>query len=315
MAEDYDYDPGPWRGHDFKSARASYDKHVGRSYADASAKGKKAADLVPDSITTQSFAPVVIMCDVTGSMGTWPATMFSKMPYLDIEGKEYLGPDMEISFMAVGDATCDKYPVQVRPFSKGTDLKDQLEELVIERGGGGGHHESYELGALYCARNVHMPNAVNPIFIFIADEAPYDVVPRERAANAAKVTVQANMSADEVFAELKEKFSVYLVHKSYTRTDTRSEWVRLIGEERIADLDDPSRIVDVIFGILARETNRVDYFKKEIEGRQEKHQVDTVYKALKTVHALPGPGDKPGIGHSTLHRPSGGSKSKGLLGD
>ena len=46
-------------------------------------------------------------------------------------------------------------------------------------------------------------------------------------------------------------------------------------------------MVDVIFGILAKDTGRVDYFRKEIEARQKAGQVKTVYKALETVHALP----------------------------
>jgi hypothetical protein len=32
-------------------------------------------------------------------MGDWPATMFSKLPYLENEGKEYLGEDFEICLL------------------------------------------------------------------------------------------------------------------------------------------------------------------------------------------------------------------------
>ena len=35
MSEAGDYDPGVWKGYDFKSARAKFDVHAGRSYADA----------------------------------------------------------------------------------------------------------------------------------------------------------------------------------------------------------------------------------------------------------------------------------------
>lgn len=312
MAEDADYNPGDWAGHDFKSARAFYDDHAGRSYKDASAKGTTAASLVSDKLTTQSFAPLVVQVDVTGSMGEWPKIMFSKLPYLDLEGKEYLGADMEISFAAVGDATCDTYPVQVQPFGSGTALKDNLTKLVIEGGGGGGGTESYELGALFYARNVEMPNAIRPIFIFVADEMPYTRVSKHLAAKAAKVALSEDLTVDQVFAELKEKYAVYLVHKPYSDPATRQEWVRLIGEDHIADLADPERVVDVIFGILAREKGRLDYFRKEIEGRQKKHQVDTVYKALKTIHAG-GAVAVRGPGKSTLHTPTGGKPAKGLL--
>lgn len=92
MSEAGDYTPAPcWSGHNFKSARRAYDDVVDRSYNDAVSKGVDRGDLVPDSLTTDCEAPLVIVCDVTGSMGEWPATIFSKLPYLEFEAKEYLG--------------------------------------------------------------------------------------------------------------------------------------------------------------------------------------------------------------------------------
>ena len=313
MAEDADYRPGAWSGHSFVDARAAYDANATRTYATAVATGVTAESLVPDRLVTQSTSPLVVQVDVTGSMGAWPKTIFSKLPYLDIEGKTYLGPDMEISFAAVGDAYSDKFPLQVEEFGSGTVLETRLANLKVEGGGGGSHHETYELGALYYARNVDMPNAVRPIFIFVADEAPYDQVPVAKAREVCKVKIERVLTVDEVFAELKIKYSVYLVHKSFPGGETRKEWVRLIGEDHIADLDDPERVVDVIFGILAKETGKVDYFKSEIEGRQTPVQVQTTYKALGTVHKASA--DVPAVigGKSTMHRPSGGKPTKGLL--
>lgn len=289
MAETSDYDPGPWKGHDFKSARVAYDKHAGRSYTEAVKEGKKASDLVPKGIKTKSESPLVIACDVTGSMGEWPATIFSKLPYLEMEGKEYLGETMEISFAAIGDAVRgDKYPLQVRPFVQGTGLTDELKALVIEGGGGGGGEESYDLAAEYYAENVEMPNAVRkPIFIFIGDEGLYDELTTDIAEDFAKVKLKKNINLEEIFSNLKKIYNVYVVRKAYGSGDSyiQAQWARLIGEDHICPLDDANRVVDVIFGILARETGRVDYFKKEIGDRQKPEQVNVVMKSLKTVHA------------------------------
>jgi len=289
MAETSDYDPGPWRGHDFKDARVAYDKHAGRSYGEAVAAGKKALDLVPKGIKTKSESPLVIACDVTGSMGEWPATIFSKLPYLEKEGQEYLGESMEISFAAIGDAVKgDKYPLQVRPFVQGTGLADEIKALVIEGGGGGGGQESYDLAAEYYAENVDMPNAVRrPIFIFIGDEGLYDELTPSNAQDYAQVKLKQNINLEEIFNNLKKTYNVYVVRKSYGSSDSyiQAQWARLIGEDHICPLDDANRVVDVIFGILARETGRVDYFKKEIGDRQKPEQVSVVMKSLKTVHA------------------------------
>lgn len=297
MSEAGDYSPGVWAGHDFSSARRSYNDHVGRSYDDAMSKGKSAKDLVPDSLKTDSVAPFVVLCDVTGSMGEWPATIFSKLPYLDHEARtEYLGDDVEVSFAAVGDATCDHYPLQPRPFAKGKEMEMRLKELVIEGGGGGQVMESYELAALYYARKVVMPNAATPVLIFIGDEKPYDTINKDLAALATGVKLQSDITTKEIFDELKQKYSVYFVRKPYGNSlpnswdpvnkEIHKAWADLVGEDRIAILPEAGRVVDVIFGILANETGRIEYFRKELEGRQRPEQVRTVYTSLASIHKL-----------------------------
>jgi len=298
MSEAGDYTPAThWGGHDFDKARKDYDKHVGRSYADAKAAGRDPKGMVPESISTNSTAPLLICCDITGSMGDWPATIFSKLPYLEHEGKEYLGEEVEIAFGAVGDATCDDYPLQIQPFAKGVDWKKNLEALVIEGNGGGQCCETYEIAGLYYARNVSMPKAIKPILIMIGDEAPYDSVNPDDAKEVAKVSLEKRITTKEIFAELKAKYSFYLILKPYGNyggTNTidpitksiREKWLKLVDADHIADLPDPNRVVDVIFGILAKETGRVDYFREEIEDRQKPDQVKTAYKALRTIHAI-----------------------------
>ncbi len=304
------------------TARRTYDAHVGRSYSDARVAGKTAKDCVPASLTTESVGPLVIVCDVTGSMGDWPATMFSKLPYLDHEAGDYLGSDKAICFAAVGDANGDEYPLQVQQFGEGAALKKALLSLIIEGHGGGQIMETYELAALYFARNVAMPKAVSPILIFIGDEAPYDVVIPEQAEEFAHVALQKRLRTKDIFDELMTKFSVYLVRKPYHIMDGNAvsdedrrihrQWANLIGEDRIADLPVAERVVDVIFGILAKEADRVDDFRKEIEDRQRPDQVRTVYKSLETIHR-PKSLKKLPAGRSVLHRTTGGDRSKPML--
>src|SRR4029079_9362014 len=94
--------------------------------------------------------------------------------------------------------------------------------------------------------------------------------------------------------------------------DVYDRWVKILGAGRIAFLPTADRVVDVIFGILAKEADKVDYFREYIEGRQRPDQVATVYKSLLTVHAED-PASKPKPGSSTMHKPTGGKRSKGLL--
>ena len=313
MSESADYSPGDWKGHDFTAARKAYDVHVGRSYSDAKADNKRVQDLIPVKLTTDSPAPLVVLCDVTGSMGDWPATIFSKLPYLDNECKEYLGPDMEVSFGAMTDID-DAYPLQVRPFHKGLELKKQLEELVIGGGAGPeGAHEAYELAALYYARNVEMPKAQHPILIFISDEHFHKFIEKS-FAKTAHIDIEKKMDVKAIFEELREKFAVYVIRKPYSGHDDaiNKEWAEVLGDDHIAHLPSADRVVDVIFGILAKETNKIDYFKTEIEGRQRLDQVNTVYKSLKTIHALPAEVKDSG-GKSVFRNPVAGKGTKRLL--
>lgn len=305
MSENADFDPGPWRGHDFKSAYNAYDDHVGRSYKDAEVKKTARVDLLESSIETQCTNPLLFFCDVTGSMDEWPKTIFSKLPYLEVEAKNYLGEDLEIAFGAIGDAYTDSYPLQVRPFTSGTDLKKRMLELVIEKKGGGQVQETYELAGLYCLNKVVMPNAIKPILIMIGDEKPYEFISPDMAKDVVGVELEEQVSAKKVFDQLKKKFSVYFIRKPYgkvagdgndgmdaTNTEIRSLWVSLLGAEHVCDLADPERVVDVTFGILAKETERIEYFKEEIEGRQREDQVKTVYKSLASIPRLTDQGKK-----------------------
>ena len=301
MSESGDYSPAAhWKGHDFASLRRSYDDHVASSMSKAVSSGVSSSDLIPETIETDCESPIVIAVDVTGSMGAWPATIFSKLPYLEHEAKEYYGDDFAISFSAVGDSFHDKYPLQVREFVQGAELENELKELVIESGGGGNMCESYDLAAMYYASNCEMPEAIRkPVFIFIGDEGLFEGL----SANAESICHVKNdkrMTLKSLFEKLKKKFNVYCIRKSYYTTadsdqmDRREsaiqeQWEELLGARNVFALPEPERVVDVIFGIFGHDTDRLEYFEEELRDRQGKdddgdHKIDIVLKTLHTVH-------------------------------
>ncbi len=331
MSESGDYEPAPYYSvtESFQSRRQQYDQDAGRNYTEREAKGTTASDLTPARLSTNSSAPLVLVPDVTGSMDDWPGLIFGKFPFLEHEARKvYLGADFEISFAAVGDARSDKYPFQARPFAKGPEITERLKELMIgEAGGGGQGTESYELPALYYARNVDMPCATKrPIIIFIADEGLYDKLPRDHAKQYAKVSSRETLDVKEIFEELKGKFSVYLIRKVYSQgtegenAKIHRQWADLLGADHIAVLPSADRVLDVILGILAKEADMIEEFMEEIEGRQRPDQVAEAYKSLATIHALPPGGKEPKLltdgksSKSRLHgKQSDGPKSRPLV--
>ncbi len=337
MSESGDYEPAPqWSGHDFKSARGSYDNSAGRSYADAKAAGNTATMLLPERIAADSDQSVSIDTDFSGSMDGWDATIFSKLPYLDHEARtEYFGEDVAFSFGAIAD-TSDDYPLQIRDFAKGAEMKKRLPELVHAGGGQGSamYHEAHGLAALYRLHNADVSNAATmPIYILITDEMPSSVS-KNQAKGFAKVDISQGMSPEEIFAQLQLSYSVYVILKPYGSERLSGDtlagvtktvydcWEKLLGADRIALLADPNRVVDVLFGIFAKETGKIDYFRKELEKRQlpdpdGKQKVATVYKSLATIHRLSGPrsASKSGttVGHSKTRGIGAGTPTKPLM--
>jgi hypothetical protein len=323
-----DYDPGPWKGWDFKSARASYDASAGRSYSSLPATGKgtgpvttkKLEDLVPRLLKTDSPSPVIIAVDVTGSMKDWPKIIFEKLPVVDLGLKDYLDKP-EVSFMAIGDCYSDRYPLQVQPFGSGKDLADRVAALIPEGGGGGSLQESYDLAAVYAAHHVQMPKAVRPIFIYIGDEGLYPMVDPDKARTWARTDIEGKLKSQDALKMLRKRFSTYCIRKLYdhgtgdgmSETDKgiHKQWEEYLGPGRVAILNEPRRVVDVILGLVAYDTGNMDSFRTELTGRQTPEQVKTVMKSLKAI----GTGDPlalPDPGKSVTKKSGDGKKSKAL---
>ena len=56
-------------------------------------------------------------------------------------------------FGAIGDATCDRAPLQVGQFESDNRMDDDLGRILLEGGGGGQKTESYELAMYFMARH------------------------------------------------------------------------------------------------------------------------------------------------------------------
>jgi hypothetical protein len=312
MPEDQDYSPGGWSGYDYGSSATS--SYMRSSYSAPSTPTKVKGPDYPPTIETFCARPLIIAVDVTGSMGTWAGVIFGKLPFLDTEAKAYIGADSEISFMAVGDYT-DRHPLQVQPFGTGPVLRDYLNEIVLEGGGGGNLQEAYELPAAYLNQCAKMMPHARPILIYIGDEnlgsgkVQPPVGNKQRQAPAEFLRQLIDTGGENV-----PPHSVYLIYKTYTGQgfddkSTRKSWEKVLGDNHIADLDDPNRVVDVILGILAQETAQVPMFRAEIASRQTPAQVQTVLTALQTVHR-PTSYD----GKSTMvYRTSDGTPTKSLI--
>ncbi|MFQ6010288.1 MAG: hypothetical protein ACE5J7_04180 [Candidatus Aenigmatarchaeota archaeon] len=280
---DYSYSPSVTK----RSAK-SYRKDEGARYKGSSEgvqppkkwKGKK-------KIKSNSPTPLVVAVDVTGSMGEWPEIIFEKLSVLYNEAKLHM-PDIEISFAAVGDAYCDRQPIQICKFGKGKELDEMINKIYAEGGGGGQHYETYELVAYYYLKHCNIPKAKKPMFVFCGDEAFYDKVDAGHIRDLIGDNVKNDRESMKVMKDLCKKFDTYNLRIEYDNGRLEDEihelWQNALGKQHVTKMEDPRRIVDCIIGMTAMAAGDWDKFEERITHRQTKKQVKQVMDTLKDLH-------------------------------
>ncbi|MDP3771728.1 MAG: hypothetical protein Q8R16_05495 [bacterium] len=266
---------------------------------------------------------LIVIQDVTGSMGDKPGEIFRRLPRLWHDAAKYLGTDdLEILFIAHGDARTDTHAVQVARFGRGPELDEHLASFTIDGGGGGQGTESHELVAYYLLTRVDTSTARNVYAFFITDEAACDTIAKNLVTQELGVTRQPeHANTRTVFDALRTRMHVYAVlfpPESYDPVPIREWWEKTLGREGILPLDDPRRIVDVLLGTLAAATGQTDAFADDLRSRQMPTQhgqqnVATVMQSIALVgrgtpsspHVLPkGGGTRPLLTSGTANTPS-----------
>jgi hypothetical protein len=142
-----------------------------------------------DSDEHPESLPIAVIFDVTGSMGQIPVTIQAKLPKLYglLLAKGYV-EHPQILFGAVGDAYSDRVPLQIGQFESDNRADENLENLFLEGGGGGGNHESYELAAYFVARHTATDawekRGKKGYLFLIGDERTYSTIDPRQVADA-----------------------------------------------------------------------------------------------------------------------------------
>lgn len=316
-------DTSTWKNpgaYDYGSARRGYLDDLA---AKASLKGPRvySAGSAPDSklvgtkdkrIHSDSENPLVVAVDVTGSMASWPAEIFDRLPLLYQTLSKYK-EDLEVSFVAIGDANSDRFPLQVNDFGKGPDLDDHLKAIFPEGGGGGQTMETYELFAYYMLNNSDTPNATSPFMIIFGDEGFYDKVNPGQIRHYIGQDVQGPVDSMGVWKALQQKYNIFMLHKPYHSSGLDKEivdqWGRALGPQKVIPLYDSERAVDVAMGIIAKHWGQFGDFDGNLKARQDDSDRKSVYASLRYVNPALPPGGK-----SILVDHTGGDKSTKLIG-
>jgi hypothetical protein len=250
---------------DVYSAAASYRAASGTSafaYSDSGARTAHAA-LDPEGVSKRESrdsaehplsTPIAVLFDVTGSMGTVPRTLQTKLPQLlGLLTRKGYAADPHIMFGAVGDATCDRVPLQVGQFESDNRMDEDLARIVLEGGGGGQKKESYELGMYFMARHTSLDSVGKRgrrgYLFLIGDEMPYPRVNPREVKRFIGDDLREPITTEAVLAELRRTFDVYYLMPTDAGwggdREILARWRRLLGQN-VIELDDLDAVCETI---------------------------------------------------------------------
>ncbi|NNJ13115.1 hypothetical protein EKD04_022585 [Chloroflexales bacterium ZM16-3] len=206
------------------------------------------SDVHPESLA------IAVIFDVTGSMGSVPKVMQTKLGALMrvLIQRGYVAHP-QVLFGGVGDATCDRVPLQIGQFESGLEMDEDLGKIYIEGGGGGQVYESYELAMYFMARHTaidcYEKRGHKGYLFTIGDEKPYAKVGRKIAQEQIGDHLERDLPIKHVIAELHERyehFHIVPTNTSHGRDPAiQAHWRDLLGE-RVLMLDDEAAVCETI---------------------------------------------------------------------
>lgn len=272
------------KGSDARREAADRERASGpRTYGGRSGPNEKVVD-PSKKIVSQSANPLVIAVDVTGSMASWPAEIFDRLPLLYNTLSQYR-EDLEVCFAAIGDSYCDRWPLQVTSFAKSFDLEQQLGSLYGE-GGGGDAPESYGLFAHWVNTHVQIPKAEDkPFLIVFGDITMHKAVQASEIKKYLGDDAQKDIQAVDAWKSLSANWNTWFLRRPNGRRgdEVDEQWASAIGGQKIFHIEDEQRAVDYAMGLVARAWGHFDDFRTNMRARQSEDKVVAVSKPIEMI--------------------------------
>jgi hypothetical protein len=216
---------------------------------------------------------VAVLFDVTGSMRQVPGILQENLCQLMnlLLDKHYLAHP-QILIGGIGDATCDRAPLQIGQFESGIEIDEDLAKLWLEGGGGGQQTESYELAMYFMARHTSIDclekRGERGYLFLIGDEMPYRLVRRREVAALLGDQIAKDIPVEEILAELEQKYDTYFILPNLTSYYHDPHilrcWTKLLGD-KVIRLEDPQGISPLIAAVIGMAEGVVDLRRIEAD--------------------------------------------------
>lgn len=249
-----------------------------------------------DSADHENSLPIAVLFDVTGSMGRVPRIMQQKLGKLHglLRSKGY-ADDPQILFGAVGDADCDRVPLQVGQFESDNRMDEQLRAILLEGGGGGQKSESYELAGYFMATHIVTDawekRGKKGYLFLIGDELNKPKLAARHIRSVIGDSVRRDVSVQSIYRELAERWHIYYILPNqssyYDDPEIADHWRGLLGQGFLK-LDDPAAVCELIALTIGLEEGRVDMDS----GLADLRDVGSGVEAASVGKALAGKGTR-----------------------
>lgn len=214
-----------------------------------------------DSADNPNSTPLIVALDVTGSMGM----------LADVIAREGLGTlftgvldrkpisDPHVMFMGVGDANCDRAPLQVSQFEADNRVVEQLSQLYLEHGGGGNNFESYNLpwyfAAFHTAHDSIEKRGKRGYLFTVGDEEAPAALTVDQIKKFIGDDIQAAMSPLDALESAQRLYDVYHIvieegsHARRHLDRVLSSWNELLGQ-KVIRLSDHKKLAETIVSVI-----------------------------------------------------------------
>jgi hypothetical protein len=214
---------------------------------------------------------ICVLFDETGSMGGIPRVFQKKLAELMkvLLLKGYI-QDPQILFGAFGDATCDRIALQVGQFESGIEMDENLRNIILEGGGGGTNHESYELALYFLARHTSIDcwekRGRKGYAFLIGDEKAYAAVNKQQVEKHIGDLLQENISLRQIIAEVERRYHFFFIFPRNAAhgkdVEIQDFWRELIGQ-RVIFLDDENAVSETIALTIGLTENAINLAEGE----------------------------------------------------
>jgi hypothetical protein len=162
--------------------------------------------------------------------------------------------------MGLGDAHCDRAPLQATQFEADIRIAEQLARIWLEGGGGGNSFESYDLAWYFAATHTAIDcfekRGRKGILFTIGDEEPS---PRLLARHISDVTgdeAASDLDARALLAMVGRCWDVFHIvveegsHAQVHRAGVMRKWTALLGQGRVIPLADHTKLAEVMVSTI-----------------------------------------------------------------